>query len=170
MNHLEINKVQAEYIREKDAKEFSLGDVLDVKTSVLLAVIVFLAAQSDQFFRANTSLGYWGLRIQYISVLALMLAGLFAILELIPREYFTEASPEKDEKWLRELISHFSNAPNADDLILSQVFQGRYERTKERVEGNIALNKRKSRLLGFCFAFTALSFIANLMTLTSRLF
>jgi hypothetical protein len=34
-----------------------LGDTLDVKTSVILAVIVFLAAQSDNFFHGALNRG-----------------------------------------------------------------------------------------------------------------
>jgi hypothetical protein len=170
MSSLEVIKIQAEYIQQKDAKEFALGDVLDVKTSVFLAVIVFLAAQSDAFFHATPALSPWALRLQYISVSALILAGVFAVLELIPRYYSTETSPEQEEKWVQEGETYYADKPDAANLVSEEILKGRYQRTKERVQENIAVNKRKSWMLTWCFRFTSIAFAANLATLASRLF
>ena len=169
MNDFELNKIQAEYMNDKDAKEFSLGDVLDVKTSVLLAVIVFLAAESDQFFHATVPLSKWGIWLQYVSIGALTLAGIFAVLELKPRDYSTETSPEKEEKWVSEVQAVYAGETDST-LVVDQILKARYTRTKERVQENIAVNRQKSSLLSVCFTFTAIAFGANLLTLATRLF
>lgn len=168
MNSIEISKLQADYGRERDAREFSLGDTLDVKASVALAVIVFLAAQSDEFFRAG--INGWALRFQYVAILGLVMAGIFSVFELFPRKYGIEGSLDRYDKWMEDLEEHYADKQNASELVLEQAIKGRYERTKQRVKQNIITNQRKSHLLYACFICTALAFAANLATLVTRLF
>jgi len=165
---MKINKLQAECIFNRDAHEFSLCDMLDVKTSVILAVLVFLAAQSEGFFRAG--LNGCTMTLQYVSVSAIILGGICAVCELWPRNYGTEGSPQKYDDWLAELRNHYGTAENADALVLEQAILGRAQRAKERAETNIATNKRKSRFLLGSFSFAVISLAANLATLATRLF
>lgn len=163
-----IIKLQADYARDRDAREFSLGDTLDVKASVILAVIVFLAAQSEHFFQGNLNLCMRGL--QYLSVLALVLGGIFAVIELIPRDYGAEGSPSSYDKWVSDLESYYAGKENADALVVEQAIRGRLTRATERIEANIAVNKGKSTFLSLCFICTTVSLAANLLTMVMRLF
>src|SRR5690348_2991559 len=105
MSSLEIEKLKAENAKEKDTKQFSLGDTLDVKASVILVVIVFLATESGDFFRSN--LGVWETRLQYFSVVMLVIAGILAFIELCPREYKTDDSVEAFGEWLHNLEVYY---------------------------------------------------------------
>lgn len=164
----ETNKLNAEYTFKRDEHEFSLCDSLDVKASIILVILVFLAAQSDEFFRAGVA--GCARVLQYISVGALILGGIGAVIELWPRDYGTEGSPQKYENWLTELDQHYAKSDNPDKLVLEQVVIGRAKRAKERAEVNIATNKRKTKFLYASFWFVVISLAANLATLVSRLF
>lgn len=164
----ETDKLQADYVRERDAREFAMGDTLDVKTSVILAVIVFLAAQSADFFKETLTPCMRVL--QFLSVFGLVVAGIFAVLELLPRDYGTEGSPLSYQEWVGELKAFYAGQQNADVLVAEHVIKGRSQRTTERIEANIAINKRKSNFLSLSFIFTAISLAANLATLAIRLF
>ncbi|MGH9688006.1 MAG: hypothetical protein ACRD5K_13040 [Candidatus Acidiferrales bacterium] len=164
----EVDKIQADYVRERDTREFDLGDTLDVKTSVILAVIVFLAAQSGDFFKGTLTPRMR--HLQYLSVAALILAGIFAVAELVPRNYGTEASPSRYQKWVSELDAYYAGEDNADALVADEAVRGRCQRAMARVDKNIEINKQKSLFLSACFIFTAVSLAANLITLAIHLF
>src|ERR1035437_8609298 len=159
----EISKLQADYARERDAREFSLGDTLDVKTSVILAVIVFLATQSEHFF--ESTLNSCMRELQYLSVVALVLGGIFAVIELVPRDYAGEGPPSSYDTWVRDLETYYAGKENADALIVEEAIKGRVAKATERIETNIAINKRKSQFLYLCFICTTVSLAANLLTL-----
>ena len=164
----EISRLQGESVRDRDAREFSLGDTLDVKTSVILAVIVFLAAQSEHFFQ--DSLTPCVRDVQYISAIALVAGGISAVLELIPRNYQAENSPSSYGQWISDLERYYAGQDNADASIAEQFVKGYVARTTERIEANIAVNQRKSLWLNVCFISTVVSLAANLFTLITRLF
>jgi hypothetical protein len=168
LNGFEISKLQEEYTIRRDDREFSLGDTLDVKTSVILAVIVFLAAQTDAFFQSG--LIGWPRYFQYCSVVALILGGIFAVLELRPRNYQQEDSPVKYDEWIEKLRLHYAKTENMDAEIFEQAVLGRIQRARERAEQNIIVNQRKSDLLHWAFWCTVISLAANLATLVIRLF
>ena len=163
MSTFEIIKLQEEYAVKRDAKEFSLGDTLDVKTSIILAVIVFLATQSAGFFQSTLS--KWACYLQYASVAALILAGIFAVLELRPREYEQEDTPTRYDEWIEKLRIFYADSENAESQVLEQAIIGRTQRARERAEANILVNKRKSDLLTLAFWLTVASLGLNLATL-----
>lgn len=171
MSSLEIEKVKAENAKDKDARQFSLGDTLDVKASVILVVIVFLATQSGDFFHSH--LGVWETRLQYLSVAALVAAGVLAFIELCPRNYSTDDSVGEFAKWLDELVAYYRKEGKADqekvvEQTIEEATRGICQRAKERAEKNLTINKRKSSLLYGCYLCTAISFAVNLLTLIIR--
>jgi Family of unknown function (DUF5677) len=168
VNQLELSRLESEYISERDAREFSLGDTLDIKASIILAIGVFLAGQSEHFFQSN--INYLATIVQYVSVASLILASVLAVLELWPQAYGTEASPEKYQEWAGKLKIYYSGAENEEALVMNQVIVGRSQRATERVVENIRANKRKSFYLSAAFVFTSISLAANLLTLTIHLF
>lgn len=69
----ELNRVIIEHLPAQDELEFELGDTLDIKTSIVLVVIVFLAAQSGAFL-AQSMPRHWHC-IQMLSAACLVAAG-----------------------------------------------------------------------------------------------
>jgi len=168
LKSLEINELRERYAVERDDREFSLGDTLDVKTSVILLVVVFLAEQSSHFFESPLTRSEWWM--QFVSVASLIVAGIFAVLELCPRDYGTEGSPTRYDEWIEKLKTYYSESDNPDSLVFEQAIKGRAERARERAELNIVANKKKSMFLRVAFWFTVASFSINLATLAMRLF
>ncbi len=168
MDNPKLARFLASHVFERDSREFSLCDTLDVKTSVILVVLVFLAGQSEHFFQANLS--RWLVVVQCISVTFLIAGGVMAVLELWPRDYGTEGSPSAYQDWVDQLRQYYSSEENADPLTLEKAIEGRAERAKERTEQNIAVNSVKSSYLGAAFMCAVVSLAANVLTLVSRLF
>jgi hypothetical protein len=81
---------------EVNAKEdlaLRLGDAMDVKASISLALILFLATQSAYFL--DKRLPRIGVAMQLFSILCIVLAAIFALLELWPLTYILP-EPESD--------------------------------------------------------------------------
>jgi hypothetical protein len=148
-----------------DDQAFKLGDTIDVKASIGLVVITFLATQSASFLAVNEP-GRW---LQMVSAFALSIAGVFALCELWPRTYAIEAAEAMDG-WIKDLRDYYKDEKNADALIEAAMSDGHILRAKERIERNAAINKQKSMLLGWSFRFTALALVLNLSTLLIRAF
>jgi hypothetical protein len=163
-----ISDLRQECIFKRDEIEFALADTLDVKTSVILIVIVFLAEQSRNFLESNLSCyAHW---MQFTSVTALVLAGIFAVFELCPRDYWQADTPTQWDEWIAKLKVHYAESDNPDSLVLEQAIEGHTEMASERTEKNILTNKRKSVYLRIAFWFTVTSFALNLLTLVMHLF
>ncbi len=63
----------SERLKDQDEREFALGDTLDIKTSIALVIITFLATQSAEFLKTTLS-PYWHI-IQRVSVGCIVIAG-----------------------------------------------------------------------------------------------
>jgi len=163
-----IDDLWANYAFERDAREFSLGDTLDIKTSIILVVLVFLAGQTDTFF--HDGLVGDARILQYVSVGAVICGGICAVFELIPRRYSVEATPTEYDTWIADLKKRHEKDANPDAVVLERAILGRAKRAKERAETNIAVNERKSNLMTASFYFSAASLGANLITMVMRLF
>jgi hypothetical protein len=152
-----------ERLSAKDELTFQRGDTLDVKASIVLVVVTFLAAQSvDLLSKGNlTSLERFG---QVVAIVSLALAGIVVWLQLWPREYEIEAA-EKLFQWRAELCKFFEGEPDAGSKVSTLFKNGIIERTVERIEVNGAINKTRSSLLVWSYVFTTLSLGINLVTL-----
>ena len=168
MQAKELRERMASSVFERDTQEFSLGDTLDIKTSILLVGLTFLASQSIEFWRYP--LDPSGKITQYISIFALMAGGITAVIELWPRDYGVEGDPEKYDLWVKQLGNHYAGQADAEGKIYSEVLAGRAARAKERIHENMKTNKRKADLLVMAFGCLLISFISNLATLLTRLF
>lgn len=148
-------------VYERDRQEFSLGDTLDIKTGLVLAALTFLALQSAELIRSGLPL--MQKIVQYASVSSLVLGGIFAAWELLPANYDREATPDKYVDWLE------TERQKNPDLVAQTLMNGRLKRAMERVTGNLAVNKRKSRFMVASFVCALVSFGANVLTLVIRL-
>jgi hypothetical protein len=95
------DQIISEHLKEQDEREFALGDTLDIKTSIALVIITFLATQSAEFLKASASAPRWHI-IQQMSVACLVIAGLLALIELIPRNYRLRMNPATFLEWVKQ--------------------------------------------------------------------
>jgi hypothetical protein len=152
-----------ERLNAKDELTYQRGDTLDVKASIVLVVVTFLAGQSAELL-AKGNLTCLGKVTQIIAVLSLGLAGILVWGQLWPREYEVE-SAEKLPEWRAELQEFYQDDPNASAKVLNLLAKGIIDRTTERIYANNAINTTRSSLLLWSYVFTTLSLAINLFTL-----
>ncbi len=80
---VEVMQMIRDEIHAKEDLSLRLGDALDIKASIGLAVILFLATQSAYFL--DKGLPRIGIAMQLFSILCIVLAAIFALAELWPR-------------------------------------------------------------------------------------
>jgi len=163
-----ISDLVAQRLDVKDDQLLRMGDALDVKASIELIVITFLATQTADFLNNAQIVGLWAW-LQLGSAVALIVAGVFALWELWPRDYEVEAS-ESLEGWASELCDFYKREADAELKIAESLHMGRIKRVKERVAANNRVNDWKSRLLMWSFRFTGAAMIMNLLTLIGQAF
>jgi len=135
-----------EHAREKDHAEASLADVLDVKASILLVVITFLAQVAVSVFWLE-SLPPNLPDLQLLNIGILVLGGTLLIAELWPRKYKFE-----DGDYLGELLAYIKdNADRLDSSTLDQILESNASFAIERIGVNFQLNSEKERFLKYAF-------------------
>lgn len=151
-------------VRSRDAYELSLGDVLDVKVSILLAAITFLAGLSGGIL-LSVGLPLILKAGQIISLATISGAGILALLELRPRTYKLPDLPSAWARWIKSLEMHYAGKEEQISLTYRAYVEGFTARAEERIEQNHAINLTKSRLMAGCFCLIAASLVINLLTL-----
>jgi hypothetical protein len=152
-----------ERLNAKDELTYQRGDTLDVKASIVLVVVTFLAGQSADLL-AKGNLTSFGKTAQIVAATSVALAGIFVWGQLWPREYEVEAA-EKLPMWKAELEDFYEGVPDARAKVSALLTAGIIERTTERIYANDAINKRRSKLLLGSYIFATLSLGINLLTL-----
>lgn len=153
-----------EYVAEHD-RILSTCDAYDVKASIWLVVIIFLAAQTEYLF--GKSLPLCLLYGQWASAFLLTAAGISTLAELLPRDYSRYApSDGVIEKWIAEMRERHRDEADAESLIHRKGVAYRLVWFKEMVATNKGLNLKKARLLLFSFWVAAIATGINLVTLT----
>jgi hypothetical protein len=152
-----------ERLDAKDELTYQRGDTLDVKASIVLVVVTFLAGQSaDLLARGNLTCA--GKAAQIVAAISVALAGICVWGQLWPREYEVEAA-EKLPRWKQELEEFYKDDPEASAKVLTVLTEGIVERTTERICKNSTINKTRSNLLLCSYVFATLSLAVNLLTL-----
>jgi hypothetical protein len=147
----------------KDELTYQRGDTLDVKASIVLVVVTFLAGQSaDLLTRGH--LTCLGRTAQIVAAISVALAGVLVWGQLWPREYEVEAA-EKLPRWKADLDGFYGDDPDASAKVSTLVSTGIMERTIERINANGAINERRSNLLLWSYILATLSLAINLLTL-----
>jgi len=150
----------------KDDLAVKLGDALDVKASIGLVVITFLATQSA-YFLDKQSLPHGGRLFQFASIISVTVAGILALMELWPRTYMI---PEPEggaiEERIEQLADFYGEAANSES-ISDQLTRDEIQWAKNRIMTNQRHNRNKAYTLAWSFRFTAASLVLNLLTLTA---
>ncbi len=138
---------------ERDKLEFSLCDSTDVKASILLLLITFLAGLTASLLTEKklSTLIRFGHEI-VTSLLAV--STVFAVLSLKPRDYSTEKRPDEYEGWLKKLREHYAGKPDAEFEVFHQFRSGSSAKTLARINENYKLNRSKLKYL--CVSFWVL--------------
>jgi hypothetical protein len=152
-----------ERLNAKDELTYQRGDTLDVKASIVLVVVTFLAGESAELL-GKGNLTCLGKVTQIIAAISLALAGILVWGQLWPREYEVEAA-EKLPKWRAELEEFYQDDPDASVKVLALLTKGIVDRAAERIYANDAINRRRSTLLLWSYVFTTLALRINLLTL-----
>jgi hypothetical protein len=166
-----MSTITAARLSEINAKEdltLRLGDALDVKASICLAIILFLATQSAYFFdKGLSSCEFW---IQVVSIICIIAGAICAIVELWPREY-TLPHPESDivSSRIDELTRHYSAYPNAAAAVEDALIADEIGWAKSRIAETQKKNWTKSNFLNWSFWLTAGAVVLNLLTLLIRI-
>ena len=120
---MDIQNIELHQLMDKDRLLFNLSDTLDMKASVSLILITFLATQTAELFRIEQLpvLLHW---LQFLSALGLFAATISAIVVLWSRKWSVEKS-EKFPEWRAKLQEHFRDQDDADQKVADQYLAAR---------------------------------------------
>ncbi len=165
-----IGKHLLEEINAKEDLSLRIGDALDVKASIGLAIILFLATQTALFLEKGLPrIGVW---MQGTSILFIILAAYFAIYELWPREY-TLPKPESSDisDRIKELRQHFeAHADGSTDVehnVADALLEDEIYWAKKRIADNQKKNWLKSDSLNWSFWLTIPAIALNIGTVAT---
>lgn|ERR1039458_6381761 len=128
---------------ERDRMEFSLGDTLDVKAGIVLAIITILGTLSGTLLSV-TSIPRWEQVAQLTSVGILALGCFFAVAAVLPRKYILSATPQDLQSWQTALRKYYIDNPDNSVEVDSVVDQNITMLAAARIETNHAINSAKS--------------------------
>lgn len=168
MASTELQRLWWQRIFERDREEYTFGDTLDVKTGLILVILIFLTGQSTELFKSSVT--YFEKCLQLLSIASLIVGGFFAIFELWPRRFLQEAEPQEYDERLTLLRKYYADEPNAEEYALTKAFEERVVVAHQRIRENSEINGKKSSLLNKSFYCVLLSLAANLATLAMHLF
>lgn len=152
-----------ERLYAKDAMELDLGNTLDVKASLVLVLITFLAAQTQDWLAKGT-LGNSERLGQIVAAASLGAALLLAVAGLWLRKYQVEL-PEQLNVWLAQLREFYGEQSDAETEIEISVLGWQVDRTLERIRVNGKVNTQRTEFISWSFRCTAAALLIDLATL-----
>jgi hypothetical protein len=159
-----VNGRLLEALNAKDDLVFKLGDTLDVKSSIVMVVITFVGTETAYFFTKDLS-GTTHV-FQCISVFFLVLATVFSIAGLWPRDYWMMKPEDLSIGYAATLRDHYSqNGEAAEQSILDNLISAETDWAIARIKDNGKINKQKAQWLNVAFGSTALAILFNVLTL-----
>ena len=161
-----IAEIRLEEIKAKEDLSLRLGDALDMKASIGLVILLFLATQSAYFLDKGLSVyGWW---MQIVSIAFTSVAVLLAIFALWPRKY-TLPEPESDivTERIEELRNFYASDPAEyiEPNVTAALIDDETKWAKERIAANQKKNWRKSDGVNWSFWLTVPAIALNLGTL-----
>lgn len=153
-------------INAKEDLSLRLGDALDVKASIGLALILFLATQTAYFLdKSLPKIGSW---MQYGSIVCVVIAASFALRGLWPRNY-TLPEPEFIPERIGQLNQHFQtfsqDYPDVVGNVEKALLNDEIAWATKRIADNQKKNWIKSNSLNRSFWFTVPAIVLNIGTL-----
>ena len=148
-----------ERLEERDSAVFALSDTLDMKASIALVVVVFLADQSGGLLSGEIAAAWWWAQAVNCGLLAT--AGGLALAAMWPRDHDSEDILGWSE-WIDRLRANNAGDPNG---AARSFYEGRVEGLRGRIESNSAICTGKGNLVHWAFRGSAIALIVNLVTL-----
>lgn len=163
----EYDKLILGNLQVRNALEYELGDTLDIKTSIALVVIIFLATQSGGYLAVQMP-RHWH-NVQVASVLCLIAAGILAVYELFPRTYKVGWVPEKFITWVTDVRAAgiADGDPDPEGRGVEFIRTKTVEQLRSRFRHNRSINAKKSWAVEWTFYLTMVVLILNLATLAA---
>ncbi len=162
MSSLMQNDVES--LEQKDRMFFGLSDTLDVKASIGLVLIVFLASQTTNLLKNEMDpvLTF----LQMICAVILFTAAMFALVTIWPRTH----KVENTEQWgvfHEDLRRHFKcvGESSPDEKAFETFLLQRAEGLKEQIEHNRQITHRKYASVKWCYRSVVIAVALNLFTL-----
>jgi hypothetical protein len=161
----QYNETVMDFLRSQDEREVDLGDTFDIKTSIALVILIFLATQSADFLKMPLSF-CWHI-IQQLSVAFLVIAATLALIELIPRDYHLRMAPDAFLNWADQVKASYkkSDVPDPESGAIAHIRDVEIKKLKDRFTANSSVNAKKSWLVNWSFRAMTLAVILNLLTL-----
>jgi archaellum biogenesis protein FlaJ (TadC family) len=146
---------------DESERSFTLGDAFDMKASILLIVITFLATQTASFLaKADLPVIWYG---QIVAAFLLAGAGVLTIWELLPREYiFFSPSNGAIERKIAKLQQEHGDGH--DHKVSEHLIEAQIEWARERALKHKSINRRKSSIIYGAFVLIAGAFAINITT------
>jgi hypothetical protein len=160
----EIEDVIAEQEKHLDELFFQVGDVLDVKASIILVVISFLGAISSQILLVQ-DLSCLIKGLQILAVLALAGGVFTTVWSLWPRVFDAPPNTEEWIEYLQELEKFYAGQEDSAERAFKAFKDSISKRRQERISKNRALAERKSNLNSWAFRATVVAASAEAICL-----
>jgi hypothetical protein len=156
------DEILRERLNEREQILLQQADALDVKASILLVAVTFLAGHSMYLLSGSPSAFIrWD---QRVSVALQVLAGIILALHLRIRKYQGETTQDYPE-WRDSLIQHFGT--DQHEQIEAELNKGIISRSLLRVAEADWINNTKARHIARAYWITLLAFGLNLAALVS---
>jgi hypothetical protein len=148
----------------KDDLAFKFGDTLDVKASIGMVVITFLATETAYLLDKHvTGISHM---LQAGSVIALVIATITSIVELWPRDYLMVEPEANTASRIAELKEHYSQYDDkVDGHVLKELTTNEIKWATDRIAANQSKNNSKAKWLEWSYKATAVAFVLNAITL-----
>src|SRR6185437_17075561 len=128
-----------------------LGDVLDVKASILLVVVVFLVDISKRLTESGPQLASHPMvhaPLHLLSIFLLATSVVLIFFELWPRKYALPPAIGEEDAWIEEKRLE---AGQSDSTVVEELLKKRREGALRRVNENGKINSSKSCFLKWAF-------------------
>jgi hypothetical protein len=154
-----------ERLTAREAQLHDQANALDVKASILLVGVVFLAGQST-YLLTKYAAGFWRWE-QFLSVFLQFAAAAIMARLLWIRVYDGECA-EDYLQWRDKNVRHFGEHGTAqvEPHMRTKIIQG----CKDRIDKARDLNDGKVKLVKAVYVLTLLAFLCNLVALIAPLF
>jgi hypothetical protein len=151
---------------ERDRLEFSLGDTLDVKAGIVLAVITVLGTLSGTILN-TASIPKWEQLVQLTSIGFLAVACFCAVSAVIPRKYIMSPTPQDLQSWQGSLRKHYAENPDTSVQVDCLVEENIIALAAARIETNHAINSKKSHWIEIAIWPVLVSLVLDIGTLAT---
>ena len=158
----ELNKIVLNYLQSQYTFELGVSNIIDVKTSIIMALALFLAIHWLEILKSS-SMSDWWRKFQYVSGGVIVVAILCAAVELTPRYYPTKRSSVEFVRWVEELKKAHAGETNLESRIIEDIRSDEINDSRGVFDQH-RINDWKILEMTLSFWFTAAGLVLNVIT------